>query len=359
MCTILTLGLWPFHSPKNGVTWLGNHNGLRFGRYSTVISSGSFQVTPPGRPPEGSFEIWLQPYRIWDSGTLLTFYKHGDLFQFSLQQDQTDLLLRTLTEDGQHRTGTERLRLKEVFRKLSSVFITITSGVNGASIYIDGALASAYPHAPVFAGNFNGLAVLGDSPGQNDSWRGQLWGFAIYGKQLSAAQVYHNYATWKQTGRPEPIEDVNNVALYLFDERSGRVVRDKGRSGVDFYIPETYLVLDKIVLEPFWTEFSMTRSYWGAALKNIVGFIPVGFCFYAYLSSVLPRKRAVLFTVALGTAISLTIEILQAFLPTRESGTTDLITNTLGTVMGVVSYRLLTPILARLFPWLPLPVEGK
>ena len=186
-----------------------------------------------------------------------------------------------------------------------------------------------------------------------------MWGFAIYGKQLAAAQVYRNYATWKQTGRPEPIEDVNNVALYLFDERSGRVVRDKGRSGVDLYIPETYQVLDKIVLEPFWIEFSMTRSYWGAVLKNIVGFIPVGFCFYPYLSSFLSRKRAVFFTIALGTAVSLTIEILQAFLPTRESGTTDLITNTLGTCIGVESYRLLTPILARLFPLLPLPVGGK
>ena len=29
LCVILTLGLWPFHSPRNEVTWLGDHGGQR------------------------------------------------------------------------------------------------------------------------------------------------------------------------------------------------------------------------------------------------------------------------------------------------------------------------------------------
>ena len=108
----------------------------------------------------------------------------------------------------------------------------------------------------------------------------------------------------------------------------------------------------KFALEPFWSEFSLTRSYWDAALKNIVGFIPFGICFYAYVSA-LPTRRSVLITVALGTATSFTAEILQAFLPTRESGTTDLITHTLGTWIGVAPYRLVTSKLCRLSLWLP------
>ena len=42
---VLTPGLPPFHSPNNGVTRIGNHNGLRFGRYGTVIRSGTFRMT--------------------------------------------------------------------------------------------------------------------------------------------------------------------------------------------------------------------------------------------------------------------------------------------------------------------------
>ena len=275
LCTILTLGLWPFHSPRNEVSWLGNHDGLRFGRYSTVISSGPFQITTPPNNLGASLEIWLQPNRIWDFATFLAFHRPGNPFQFSLHQSQTDLLVRTETQDDQHHGRTPNLYVKGVFRrKPRPVFITITAGVHEACIYIDGILAATNPQFPLSARDFTGRLVIGDSPGQTDSWSGQLLGLAIYNRQLTAAQVFHNYATWKQTGRPEIAEDERNIALYLFDEHAGDVVRDKSRSGVDLYIPERYKVMDKIVLEPFWTEFRMSRNYWGAALKNIVGFIP-------------------------------------------------------------------------------------
>jgi hypothetical protein len=351
LCITLTLGLWPFHSPANEVSWLGTHDGLRFGKYGTVISSGLFQVPSPGDNSETSLEIWLQPKKSSGGGTFLAFYQPGNLFQFELSQSLTDLLIETGVQHDRHHARTARLYVSELFRgKPRPVFITIASGANGASIYIDGVLTVAAPKFPLSAGDLTGRLILGDSPGQPDSWSGQLLGLAIYHRQLTAAQVVHDLATWKQTGRPEIAGDERNIALYLFDEHAGNVIRDKARSGVDLDIPERYNVMDKMFLEPFWTEFSMSSGYWEGNLKNIVGFIPFGFCFYAYLLGVLPVKRAALVTVALGTAVSLTIEILQAFLPTRDSGTTDLITNTLGSWIGVASYDLLSPALARSFP---------
>jgi glycopeptide antibiotics resistance protein len=112
------------------------------------------------------------------------------------------------------------------------------------------------------------------------------------------------------------------------------------------------VVLDKIFLEPFWKEFNMSRSYWGAAFKNIVGFIPFGFCLFACLSAH-KLRRAALATVILGALVSLTIEVLQGYLPTRDSGTTDIFTNTLGTYLGVIAWRVAGPILAKKLPWLP------
>jgi len=138
-------------------------------------------------------------------------------------------------------------------------------------------------------------------------------------------------------------------ALYLFRERSGAVVGDEAHLGTALYIPKQYQVMDKVVLEPIWSEFQLTRNYLDSAVKNVVGFFPLGFCFYAYLRRRLPTRHVALVTVLSGTAVSFTIEFLQAFLPTRDSGTTDIITNTMGTWIGVLGYNLLPSGLIRVF----------
>ena len=99
------------------------------------------------------------------------------------------------------------------------------------------------------------------------------------------------------------------------------------------------MLFHQLFLEPPWKEYQPTWSYWKSNLINIAGFIPFGFFFCAYWSSIRPIRRAGLVTIVLGTTVSLTIEILQAYLPTRNSGVTDLFTNTLGTAIGVMLYR--------------------
>jgi len=295
-------------------------------------------MTAAPNEASGSLEIWLQPGRIWDFSTFLTFYIPGNPTPFSLRQAQTSLLLQTAIQDDRHRTEIKKLYVEDAFHKTGPAFISVTSGAQGTTVYIDGVMAKRAPQIRPSPQAFTGRLVLGDSAEQGDSWSGQLLGVSIYNRELNAAQVLEHYETWTHTGRPQIAGDEGNTALYLFDEHSGRIIHSAIGSGSYLFIPKRYTVLGQLFLESPWSEFRRSQGYWSAIVKNIVGFVPFGFCFYAYLS-LRQTKRAVPTTVILGFAVSLTIEVLQAFLPTRDSGTTDLITNTLGTWIGVMLYH--------------------
>lgn len=355
LCIILTLGLWPFRTPKNDVAWLNSASGISFGRYGTVFSSGVLETTSTAHGVSGSVEVWVQPDR-WSGGTILAFYEPESRRLFALQQSLSDLKLETEVQDDENQTAKARLYAGEAFlpslRAKKPIFVTVTYGLDGTRIYLDGAFVEAAPRFGIPPDAFTGRIVVGDSPWQPDSFQGQIRGLAIYDAELADAQVSRHYLTWTTKGRPDITENERNTALYLFDERAGTVIHNHAAAGADLYIPERYTVADKISLEPFWKEFNMSRNYWKNNLMNVVGFLPVGFVFYAYFRVARPIRRAMLVTIAVGAATSLTIEVLQAFLPTRDSGTTDLITNTLGTYVGVLCYRDIYPIFTQKFPWL-------
>jgi len=204
-------------------------------------------------------------------------------------------------------------------------------------MYVDGALARAFPGFRL-GKDFTGQLVIGTSPVETDGWAGKLRGLAIYHRELTAQQVLKHYETWTMQGVPELIGNERMVALYLFNEHAGSVAHNAIRPGIDLYIPKRFSLLHQVFLKPFWREYEPSWGYWRDILLNVVAFIPLGFFFCAYWSSVRPIIRPAFAATVLGLAVSLTIEILQSYLPTRSSGTTDLFTNTLGTFLGVILY---------------------
>jgi len=352
LCIILTLGLQPFHSPRNNIAWLRSVNGLSYGRNGTIQGS---DVLRPENGVSGSFEVWVQPDR-WTNATILAFYEPEIHRLIRLQQSVSDLKLEAeVQRDGSQATKAS-LYVRDAFgpslREKEPIFITVTYNPDRARVYLDGVLAEDSARFRMPQGGFSGRIVVGDAPWQPDNFRGQIRGLAAYDAELTDAQVARHYLTWTKKGHPDITEKERNIALYLFDEGAGTVIHNRAAAGVDLYIPETYNVVDKMALEPFWQEFNVSWSYWKAALVNVVGFIPLGFVFYVYFRVARPIRRSILVTLAVGAATSLTIEVLQAFLPTRDSGTTDLITNTLGTYLGVLCYRDVYSIVTKRFPGL-------
>jgi VanZ family protein len=349
LCGILVAGLWPFRRPVNAVSWLENENGLRLAGRATLWSTSSFPPLSEQDKDSRSLELWLQPALTKSSRTILSFSSSDNPLMLSAYQYHSVFLLKREIEGGQHRTSIAGI--EDVFHQARPVFITVTSGPQQTAMYVDGALRRTFPQIQL-AKDLTGQLVVGTSPVADNSWSGQVRGIAIYGEELTAAQVLQHYETWTTQGHPKLSGDERAIALYLFSERAGNVVHDAVTGGIDLYIPGRYALLHQRFLEPFWKEYHTTWDNWEDILVNIAGFVPLGFVFCGYWSSVRPIGRTVLAATVLGLAVSLTIEVLQSYLPTRDSGTTDLITNTLGSFLGAKLFdsKATRALLARVNP---------
>jgi len=346
LCGILVAGLWPFHAPLNEVRWLKNANGLRFGHHGSVLGSLPFETSSPKSERSCSVEIWLRPERGYNSNTFLAFYSPKNKIQFALRSFEGNLRLQGASRNNDVGAGAY---VSDVFRNGKFVFVAITSSAQGAAVYVDGTLAPTSAPFQFAAEDCTGQLVLGTSPVENDGWSGVLRGIAIYEQELTGAQISRHFETWKINDRPDLSPNERVRALYLFDEHAGQTVYDRSGSRNDLRIPQRYTIVDEKFLEPAWAEFGLNRSYWKNVGINIAGFVPLGFFFSAYLTVARRVSRPALVTVLIGATSSLTIEVLQAYLPTRDSGMTDLITNTLGTGIGVMLYRWKSRLFTNIF----------
>jgi hypothetical protein len=333
---ILGFGLWPFTTrPHNDVSWIKNQNGLLFGDYGTILSSAPFRMDGP---PDGpcSIELWMQPGLIHDSNTMLAFDSPKESGGFRIKQSIGDVLVEQ--ESTNRNTPKQRVYVPHALRQDVPLFITLTSGRGGISIYLNGVLVRSSSYFHFTRRDFSGQMVVGTSPVVNDSWSGVLHGIAFYGRELTAGEVRQNYADWTAFGQPSGLEEKQATAVFKFNERTGTVVRNQVPGGIDLYIPDHYLVLHPPFLETFWGSMDWGWGFWKDILINVGGFVPLGFFFCVYFSQSMPVARATLLTIIFGFAVSFLIEVMQYFLPTRDSGSLDLITNTLGTILGALVY---------------------
>lgn len=337
---ILVAGLWPFHAPRNAVRWLSRGNGLLLGKYGSLVSAGPFKANSLQADGPCSLEVWLEPRRVESSGTILAFYSlESRVVPFALRQSLGDLELQHPRQDQLHAKRV-KIYADDVLGQEKPVLVTISSSQAGTSVYADGAFAKTFAKFRISSRDLTGQFIVGNSPVTTDNWSGIVRGLAVYDRDLTADQVSQHFASWTNQGHPGVVGSDGAVALYLFNEGNGNVVHNQIDSATDLRIPERFFVLHEPFLERPWDEFRQDWNYWKDVGINVAGFIPLGFFFYAYFSLVRRAEHPAALTIALGFAVSLTIEVSQAFLPTRDSGMTDLITNTLGTALGVMGFRL-------------------
>ena len=186
---IAVAGLWPFHAPRNRVTWLANENGLRFGQHGTAISSGAFRASHGDKQDDCSLEVWLQPERATGEGSILAMDGSVDVRKpFLLRQYANSLAIQLYVVDEQGRGRHRGFKIDNVFHEGKSVFVTITSSKDKTSVYLNGALAATSTGVGM---NLAGRLVIANST-VDDSWAGQIMGLALYQKRANVGRSHES-----------------------------------------------------------------------------------------------------------------------------------------------------------------------
>ncbi len=343
------------------MVWLSDGGGVKFGRNGVVFSEGAVKSAGGGEGSSCGLRIRMQPEvaNLDDSGTLLVFYTAEDPTKFRLMQYRDELLIRRDYRDERKRLKTLELELEHVFQRDEPVTFTITAGPGGAVAYRNGLRVGAAAGMGLSCGDFSGQLVLGDSPVSTNSWQGKIMEVEVYRGELTEHEIAQRdgIVNGMPGGRSNGDEgrDGRMVRRYTFSEGTGRLAHNSVTGGPNLYIPEAFQIIHKPMLMMPWQEDRDKLSAWDVGV-NIAGFVPFGLALVAFLMRGGPenggadprRKRAMILTVLAGFAISVTIEVLQAFIPSRDSGVLDIFTNTLGTYLGVL-----------LFGWGPVQEYGR
>jgi hypothetical protein len=340
---ILLATLFPFRFRlKNDVSWLhaaqpeiSASGGLLFGKHGIVVSDGP--VVPqlaPGDDSSCSIEIILKPASYTGSSAILAFSSEGHPWRMELRQYHDGLILSREWPPGTNRYRYTKRDILHAFNSTQTVFLTFSSSSKGTLVYLNGHLFQRLPGYSLSRQSMNAHLTLGTDPVHIDTWSGEFHGLALFNRELSPDEAAAEYQNWTNLTFDHWKNISGRLALFTFQEGQGTRIHNFFGGGPALLIPAVFHLPFKPILAPPWKEFSATWEYANDVLRNIVGFIPLGFALCGYLVVRSKTSHPMLIAVVFGALTSLGIEILQGFLPHRESGITDILTNTLGTSIG-------------------------
>jgi hypothetical protein len=328
---ILIAGLWPFNfRPQNGVKVLPGE-GIRIYRYGQILSTEPWHIK--NQTSQFSVEFWFRPAGTgygYDS-PVFSLSSPG-VVNFAVGQSGRDLYTAVLIPDANRDAVLRKLWLDGACASNRPLLVTVVSSAEGVAVYLDGHATRSFP-VSVSARTLSGTITLGHTPTGDQPWSGDLFGVALYDRKLNVDEVTHHIEQWRAGKAQELKEQEGAAGLYDLRSASINLVRNLGRYGPDLVVPTTFHARSKHTLGWPTTWSSSTVA---DALENIAGFMPVGFLFVMAAGGITRRSLARVSIAAVSAAalLSLSIELLQVYLPSRDSSLADLLTNILGAALG-------------------------
>jgi len=190
----------------------------------------------------------------------LTFYLADHPQALELRQWGHQLLIFRRVRGSHGHVTTLEMDLDHVFQRGKSVWLTITSGPRGTSVYLNGELVQSAGGSHLPENAFAGELVLGSSPITYDPWSGDVSALALYRSELSAGRVRQHYQTGIPTGLS--LEDLQNaVAVYGFAEHDGPTIHNEVADAPSLTIPGHFQVPHKPLLLVPWKEIDPLWTY--------------------------------------------------------------------------------------------------
>ncbi|NTW66883.1 MAG: hypothetical protein HGB21_11365 [Nitrospirae bacterium] len=180
--------------------------------------------------------------------------------------------------------------------------------------------------------------MIGNAHSGRSFWSGDLLGLRIYDRVLLDHEVQLHARRWPKIGIRPPAREQGVIAQYDFDRRDAPLAINRSAPLPDLVIAHAFQPVHRTMLELPWDRDWRLLPDAEDIFVNIAGFIPFGFFFSLLLRRISPlsARLIVLATGAAGSAISLAIEVTQAYLPMRNSSATDLVCNICGTLIGAI-----------------------
>jgi VanZ family protein len=354
---ILIAGLWPFNfNPVNKVKWLKNADGIIFDYPGIVYSQEPLIIHEAySHNAACSIELLIRPHLGKGYRSILTLYGR-DQEQLIIGQLKKEFYIRVTYADA-NIFGHKRYReigIDNVLDEGKTHLLSVISSDKITAIYVDGQLVNSFPNFSVIIDK-RGLAgnlILGNSADGRHTWNGTFLGLAIYNTAITNKEVVDHYHAWQQhlLSRPwRPEGPHRPIALYLFDERGGERIHNHSSDRSHLQVPTPIQPFHRIVLEVPTRQYFFTRSNLIDISINILGFIPFGFILAAWLRQAKNLSAPSLYNISiiLGFCLSMSIELLQAYLPTRDSSLLDVLNNVLGTAVGVFLLNVFASILPK------------
>ena len=339
---IVVATLWPFDfSLSNGVTWIPNRNGIHFSQPAGVLISASSLVVPPSAASNSvTIELWLRSDEIWSSRSAVGIYNPAQATPFLIRQWNGGLFVSRDETRSPSSTVGDRVYTKHLFQRGVPLFLTIISSPSGTAIYVNAEQKQFFPGFQIHAGDLSGQIVLGTAPDSFSPWRGDIYFFSLRTTALSRDEIRRDYDSLSASSLVLP-DPSSVLAQYTFTESSGSIVHSSLPAASDLQIPKDFVLPHKSVLQSPLAHYETTWHYWRDALLNIIGFVPFGLLLCAWLGDTHAARHAVLYSFLAGLLFSFLIELVQGYIPQRDSGFNDVITNSLGTLLGALLFRVL------------------